>query len=119
MNNNAKKWVAALRGGQYKQGIGCLRNGNNYCCLGVACDLYCKEEGDISLLRGRHYFYGDEKLVLPIPVKKWLRLSENDGYFVDNDNVLTSLASRNDDGYTFNEIADIIESEPEGLFADA
>ena len=35
-----QKWVAALRSGKYKQGIHCLRSASDeYCCLGVLCDL--------------------------------------------------------------------------------
>lgn len=36
-----KKWLEALRSGEYKQGIGTLYNehGNEYCCLGVACKI--------------------------------------------------------------------------------
>jgi hypothetical protein len=35
-----KKWVAALRSGEYEQGVGKLRSlDNKFCCLGVACDL--------------------------------------------------------------------------------
>lgn len=39
-----KKWVKALRSGEYRQGQGQLINitsaGNvNYCCLGVACSI--------------------------------------------------------------------------------
>lgn len=37
-----RKWIAALRSGTYKQGMGQLKNGDAYCCLGVACDLYRK-----------------------------------------------------------------------------
>lgn len=34
------KWIAALRSGKYKQGRGQLRSlNNNYCCLGVLCDV--------------------------------------------------------------------------------
>ena len=33
------KWVAALRSGKYQQGRDVLRNGDKFCCLGVACDL--------------------------------------------------------------------------------
>lgn len=33
------RWVAALRGGDYKQGVNFLRNGDNFCCLGVLCDI--------------------------------------------------------------------------------
>jgi hypothetical protein len=39
MNDNAKKWVAALRSGKYKQGRKFLRYKDEYCCLGVACEL--------------------------------------------------------------------------------
>jgi len=35
-----QKWLEALRSGRYAQGQGILRNTNNeYCCLGVLCDL--------------------------------------------------------------------------------
>lgn len=34
------KWVVTLRSGNYKQGSGQLRNGDNECCcLGVLCDI--------------------------------------------------------------------------------
>ena len=33
-------WLAALRGGSYAQGQGALRADDNYCCMGVACDVY-------------------------------------------------------------------------------
>jgi hypothetical protein len=36
-------WVAALRSGDYKQGRELLKEGNQYCCLGVLCDLFKKE----------------------------------------------------------------------------
>lgn len=37
----AKKWVDALRGGKYQQGRHQLRKPeqNEYCCLGVLCDI--------------------------------------------------------------------------------
>lgn len=47
MNQEIKKrWVAALRSGDYKQGTGALRNADNkFCCLGVLCDLHSKAHG--------------------------------------------------------------------------
>jgi hypothetical protein len=37
---NLRRWVSALRSGQYQQGPGLLRSSDNkYCCLGVALDL--------------------------------------------------------------------------------
>ena len=32
-----KKWIAALKSGDFKQGKGQLRHRDNYCCLGVLC----------------------------------------------------------------------------------
>ncbi len=36
------EWVDALRSGDYAQGGGVLRRGNNFCCLGVLCDIAVK-----------------------------------------------------------------------------
>lgn len=38
---NLRKWVAALRSGNYKQARGYLRpsDDSGYCCLGVACEI--------------------------------------------------------------------------------
>lgn len=112
MNENAKKWVEALRSGNYKKTVGQLSNEYGYCCLGVACDLYEKETGD-ELPKSEDgdyddvYLYGDFSCV-----KEWLGLRNGDGSYGDDD----SLAKYNDGGKTFNQIADIIESQTEGLF---
>lgn len=44
-----KMWTRALRSGKYKQGRGALcsinnKNQKSFCCLGVLCDLYNKEQ---------------------------------------------------------------------------
>ena len=33
---NQRKWIAALRSGEYEQTQGCLRDNDGFCCLGVA-----------------------------------------------------------------------------------
>ena len=40
-----KRWVAALRSGEYKQTQGQLWSGDGFCCLGVLCDLAAKDGG--------------------------------------------------------------------------
>ena len=35
-------WIAALRSGEYKQGRAQLRTGDQFCCLGVLCDIASK-----------------------------------------------------------------------------
>lgn len=119
LNPNARKWVRALRSGKYKQTKGRLErvNGvNRFCCLGVACDLFNKSVPKSKRLErtivGKNGRYGNEEDLLPGVVKKWLGLSANDGS-IDNDD---SLACINDAGKRFATIADIIESQPEGLF---
>ena len=32
-----RKWIKLLRSGEYRQGRGALRRGDEHCCLGVAC----------------------------------------------------------------------------------
>jgi hypothetical protein len=134
MNNNVKKWIAALRSGKYKQGLQCLCAGDEFCCLGVACDLYAQEHdlkwspasnvapvvGSLSLLGQASH--------LPIEVILWLGMQNAFGRHwpqkmhgeeeeEGEEEETTSLSILNDLGKTFEEIADIIESEPDGLFA--
>lgn len=42
---NVEKLIAALESGGYKQTRERLHTSLGYCCLGVACDLYLKENG--------------------------------------------------------------------------
>ena len=37
-----QQWVTALRSGEYAQGNGHLRKDDEYCCLGVLCDIAVK-----------------------------------------------------------------------------
>lgn len=126
MNDNAKKWVEALRSGAYKQGVGRLRDkADGYCCLGVACDLYIKShpnelrwEGGVSpgVVEVGDATYSEEA-VLHNAVREWLGLATHEGRCVSSNYGETSLAELNDSGSIFQEIANLIEDEPVGLFA--
>lgn len=123
LNDNAKKWVAALRSGKYKQGtryLTVIKNGKEFdCCLGVACKLYMEEGNALQVeQQNSHLRYippmdegGADSGVLPVPVRKWLGLTFSNG---NSDSIC--LSSLNDNGKSFEEIAKVIESEPEGLF---
>lgn len=117
MNDNAKAWVKALRSGEYQQAQATLREGDAYCCLGVACELYRqtvgKGEWGEKTKKGTA-FLGTLGHLTP-PVQDWLGLS--DGYGSYGSDRTHSLTERNDAGATFSEIAEIIESEPVGLFS--
>lgn len=107
-------WTAALRSGAYQQGISRLRSGDNYCCLGVLCDLAVQA----GIGRWRHTlddFDAKGELVstaLPWAVVDWAGLSySNPGVGV------ATLAEYNDGApdtgirpHSFAEIADLIDA---------
>ena len=120
LNDNAKKWVQALRSGKYKQGKGFLRFSTQtdnqkgtmfHCCLGVACELHQRENPSKTWVLDS---YLGQSQSLHGTVREWLGLVEKEGHY--GNGFTTSLTSKNDNGFTFSEIADIIESEPKGLF---
>lgn len=112
LNDNAKKWVSALRGGKYEQGVRLLSNNGKFCCLGVACELALrsgiaiKKTVEIGTTN-----YGGWSAIMPTEAREWVGLKRSDGEFKGG-----RLTDLNDSGKTFSEIADIIESEPKGLF---
>ena len=119
---NRKKWIEALRSGEYKQTSAALVDPYGYCCLGVACNI--SGLGHWEQREGNHfqhykcvtnndyvdYAYGD----LPLKVMHWLGLDSLVGDYEDSD-----LITNNDvDDLSFEQIADIIEEEPEGLLRE-
>lgn len=110
------RWLEALRSGKYKQGRGKLRQavdvegGAEYCCLGVLCDLAAKEGVgdwvDGSLFRDAVEIQAG---VLPPGVQAWARTAYGNPVVPDRTGGCTTLAAVNDQGATFEEIADLIE----------
>lgn len=109
----AKKWVAALRSGQYAQGVGNLREGGAFCCLGVLCDLHSTITGK-GQWDGGEYHAGCESdcMVPPDNVCEWAGMQENNP---DMESDYITLAEMNDAGASFAEIADKIEANWETL----
>lgn len=112
-----RMWVKALRSGKYAQGQGQLKTTDGYCCLGVLCDLAVKH-GII-----RNFNPGDPDLVDYPEVMNWVGLTEPGGAFTKRNGRTDDLASLNDGGgphkrkSSFKKIADVIEKEPQDLFA--
>lgn len=118
-------WVNALRSGEYKQTTEQLNDGDGgFCCLGVLCDLYEKETGNtFTKNEDGVYTYGEiRELGLALEydydaVKKWAGLKSVNGEFREtDDDENTCLAELNDDGYSFFDIANVIEKEADKLF---
>ncbi len=88
--------MTALRSGKYAQGKSRLRDGNSYCCLGVACDLVGTgkfHDDGIAYYRNKPHFGLMPPFVASlygVSVSPW------------------ELANANDDGVPFSEIADMI-----------
>lgn len=104
-----KKWVDALRSGEYQKGVGNLNWGGAFCCLGVLCDIHSKETGTKWEDSGK---YIDSHSYLPDQVMGWAELPRSQfGADVMRQSVRLSLVSLNDAGVTFREIADLIEAQ--------
>lgn len=106
----AIKWAAALRSDEYPQGKGMLQDDEgNYCCLGVLCKV-AEKEGVIVImdklfggLKGTTL--GDQPHVLA-----WSGIRNNHGTYPNSKGYMHSITYLNDEGSSFSEIADIIES---------
>ena len=98
------QWVAALRSGKYSQGMGLLRNNaDKMCCLGVAINEFCahqwRNEEGTWINAGEHV--PDEPACMPTDeTRALLGLTQAE---------CRNLAELNDDGLSFNEIANHIE----------
>lgn len=115
---NVEKWIAALRSGNFKQGQYVLcevgESENKYCCLGVACELFKDElhlrvEEELYTTpfgpRRNVKAYNRVKIALPESVKNFLGLASWNGKVSEH----SSLAAMNDEGVSFEKIANIIE----------
>lgn len=113
----AKLWVEALRSGEFKQTKSRLETSEGNCCLGVLCRLANRQKiipNDIIDVFAETTCFDGATIFLPKVVKIWAGMKTKNGGYRDN-NEYNSLASLNDHGKTFNEIADTIETNWELL----
>jgi hypothetical protein len=121
----ADLWIKALKSGKYKQGKYVLHTDDNkFCCLGVLCDVYNKEQkkskkktlkvsnddNDDGL---KCFKYNNECSYLPKAVRDWAGIQSDRGYLEIEEDYTDSLAGLNDGdidtkGKTFKQIANII-----------
>lgn len=121
MNQEIKKrWVAALRSGSYKQRNGRLRYTEGdletkYCCLGVLCDIVKDELGlewvEQGTILGRTACIPNT-ICEYTGVHAWGEFARTDNQCVERDNYkFSNLAHMNDNGFSFEEIAQVIEEK--------
>jgi hypothetical protein len=112
-----KKWVSALRSGDYEQGRGFLHDGGRFCCLGVLVEVAGESADD---------FHDTQLPSLEFAQRHGITGTGDPGHSTlnfdlcikgdDFDDALVRRASEwNDDGYTFAQIADAIETDIEGV----
>jgi len=109
-------WVEALRSGDYEQGIGALNARSDdgvdrFCCFGVACEVAIANGVPVEKKRGSigDYTYDGHAAFLPRSVLRWL--GTDDMPVVTVNAQRHTLVDLNDDGRSFEAIADLIEAQ--------
>jgi hypothetical protein len=105
-----KKLITALRSGAYKQCHYRLTDGDSFCCLGVACDVYHRETGLGEWRAFSNEFkagIGEGLGVPPIEVIDWF------GFKSRNPSLggIPATSLNDVDQLNFNQIADLLEKE--------
>ena len=130
MNAEVKQqWVEALRSGKYQQGTAALRKHKDgqdqYCCLGVLCDLYTKafpdaagrwdrvvEDGVVPFCvldtDGMEHWQHE---VLTPAVREWAGLETGDPILTFADDRFCVSTLNDDERLDFNAIANLIEEQ--------
>lgn len=109
-----RDWVKALRSGQYKQGRGYLRSyRDQYCCLGVACDLSgCGKWSytpDRDLFLYQDHTSAPQDRIPPVEVLEYFGIT-GDGRLIEGETPYVVFWELNDlANLTFDQIADYIE----------
>lgn len=115
------RWIAALRSGDYTRGVGGLGHADGaaqkrYCCLGVLCDVEkeCLAAAGVEVWWESNTLHvgGFAGISYPSPLAcQVLGLSNAFWHLtiVTQDGTNPSLDHLNDNGFTFDQIADIID----------
>lgn len=115
---NRKLWVDALRSNKYPQTKEVLQSKEGFCCLGVLCEIASQNNVEVRrTLTNR--LVGDTLRNQPL-VANFVGLKSKTGRFTQKSRegykLIQFLTALNDKGTSFEEIADIIESNPSELF---
>ncbi len=104
---NMRKWVKALRSGEYQQTTGALKNSVGFCCLGVACDI-----SKVGRWDSYNCYTTDSDGdwgTLPVEVCSWLGIKSKNPSLRSGHGRKAASILNDDDGASFAQIADAIE----------
>lgn len=112
-------WVNALRSGEYKQTRERLKDHNGgFCCLGVLCDLYLKENNEdwsldddgLPCIEINGFIRYNETEHPPTKVCNWADINSDSPSVKNEYGEPEVLVNLNDNGASFEEIANLIEA---------
>lgn len=109
------KWLEELRSGKHKQCTEDLRFRDSYCCLGVAAEFVLGIKPQRAA-PSNHWTFNGNSGCLAEGDWEQMGLVGDEGNFAEYRDDGGSLASLNDKGWTFTEIADFIEANPDLVF---
>lgn len=111
MNQKVKrKWVKALRSGKYKQGFGSLRDKeDNFCALGVLCNLHAQANPDIANGQRLKFMYLGSASSLPYQVQAWAGLTDDNPVIGQGKHTSNLIELNDTKKLSFKEIAAAIE----------
>lgn len=85
-------WLKALESGEYKKGKGSLKSNNQYCCLGVACEVLIKAGLKMEV---NGACYDNEHSTAPRSVVRALGLRSTEGENATRQKCLTRINDSN------------------------
>ena len=107
-----KRWIEALNSDEYKQTKECLKDSTGFCCLGVLTDLYIKEHNkEWNLDDVGDYTFDGWHGALSSEVRDWTGIQGTMGTLKEPVDGVNNLAGLNDEGYSFKQIAQVIEEQ--------
>jgi hypothetical protein len=105
-------WIEALESGKYKKGSNFLRSSNDeYCCLGVLCEIEKVPTEIEMLISPRSFGYDGSFSILSYDLKTKFNMFGCAGNHKFDDNM--SLASLNDTHDSFEPVIQQLKTNPE------
>ncbi|MBO6542341.1 MAG: hypothetical protein JJ939_11500 [Alphaproteobacteria bacterium] len=116
---NQERWLRELETTDKKQGKKVLRSKDDeYCCLGIGCELIGLEPQTTNALCCYSYGANWYDELAPTELIEYLGLYTYWGSPRRDDKGAEDIASMNDHGKTFKEIAAIIRADPSMYFSE-